>query len=123
MGCIRILVPCYTVTAAHHPGRFPAGYVAHSLYLPTQSSCPSPRQTGWPIRSHGQQCNLQFVSDKTVHHQNHLDTRTQFVDSKPATPTAFDPHRRQPLPAAIYAAPPRAFYLMNSLPQNKITNT
>jgi hypothetical protein len=47
--------------------------------------------TGWPIRSHGQACNLQYHSNRNVHHQNHLGTRTQFVDSKQATRTTFEP--------------------------------
>jgi hypothetical protein len=47
-------------------------------------------ETGWPIRSHGQACNLQLLN-RTVHHQSHLGTCTQFVASKQATPTAFDP--------------------------------
>jgi hypothetical protein len=48
-------------------------------------------ETGWPIRSHGQACNLQYVSSRNVHHQSHIGTRTQLVDSKHATPTTFDP--------------------------------
>jgi hypothetical protein len=52
-------------------------------------------KTGWPIRSHGQECNLQYDTNRTVHHQSHLGARTQFVDSKQATPTAL-PARRCP---------------------------
>jgi hypothetical protein len=40
--------------------------------------------------SHGQACKLQYDSNRTVN-QSHLGTRTQFVDSKQTTPTAFDP--------------------------------
>jgi hypothetical protein len=47
--------------------------------------------TSWPIRSHGQECNLQYDSNRTVHHQNHLGTH--FIDSKPVTPTPIDPCR------------------------------
>jgi hypothetical protein len=47
-------------------------------------------ETRWPIRSHGQARILQYDSDRTVHHQSHLGTRTQFVDSKQAMPTAFE---------------------------------
>jgi hypothetical protein len=66
--------------------------------------------TVWPIRSDDQECNLQYDSNRSVHHQNRLDTRTQFVDTKPVTPTFFDPCRqpvshcrdlRRPTPAVV----------------------
>jgi hypothetical protein len=84
-------------------------------------------ETGWPIRSHGQACSLQYDSNRTVHHKSHLGTRTQFVDSKQAVPTAFDPCppavSRQSTSAihAIYHAVPGRCNWWTSLPQNKIS--
>jgi hypothetical protein len=45
----------------------------------------------WPIRSHDQVRNLQYDSNRPV--RQAPVTRTQFIDSKQATPTAFDPCR------------------------------
>jgi hypothetical protein len=50
---------------------------------------------------------------------------SQFIDSKQATPTAFDPCTLAGVPTMdvihqIYSATPVAVVLMNSLPQNKI---
>jgi hypothetical protein len=83
---------------------------AHFAPLPSVESVRSRfggrGETRWTMRSHGQECNLQHDSNRTVHHQSHLGTRIQFVDSKQATPTAFDPCRPAGVPtttAAIHA--------------------
>jgi hypothetical protein len=65
-----------------------------------------------------------YVTQITVHQQNHLGTLTQFVDSKSSTPTAIAASRcpdnhcrnlRRPSEAVSWPL------LMNSLPQNRIT--
>jgi hypothetical protein len=69
-------------------------------------------KTGWPIRSHGQECNLQHDTNKTVHHQNHVGTRTPFVDfiKQPHPPPLILAASGVPImptaTAAIYAALP-----------------
>jgi hypothetical protein len=93
----------------------PASIVRRTLTLlqlpPTESVTSRFRghgKTGWPIRSHGQECNLKYDTNRNVHHQCHLGTRTQ---SKQATPTAFDPCPPAGVPtttSAIYADPPPA---------------
>jgi hypothetical protein len=86
---------------------------AHFGLPPTESVISCLRgngKTGWPIGSHDQECTLQYDSNKTVHHQSNLDTCTQFVGFKQATPTAFDPCPPAGLltiTSAIYAAPPK----------------
>jgi hypothetical protein len=55
--------------------------------------------------------NPNMTQYRTVHHQSHLGTRTQFVDYKQATPTAFDPCPPAGVPKtihAIYTDPPPA---------------
>jgi hypothetical protein len=58
--------------------------------------------------------NMTPVPDRSI------CTRTQFIDSKQTTPTAFDPCTLAGVPTMhqIYSATPVAVVLMNSLPQN-----
>jgi hypothetical protein len=83
----------------------------HTEWVTSHARARGHSKIGRPIRSHGQECNLQYDSNRTVHHRSHLGTRTQFVDSKQATPTAFDPCPPVGVPTttlaitAIYASP------------------
>jgi hypothetical protein len=76
--------------------KFATGSTSHAHFAPlpptelVTSRVRGHGKSGGPIRSHGQESILQYDSNRTVHHQNHLATRTQFVDSKPATSTMMD---------------------------------